>query len=81
MPRFTLNSSYIQDRPGTRGWMAGTHALLTSLGLTRFWQDPGACVLMDKEQWKEVVYEAVESAEHNASQHAMLVLSGGRKHH
>jgi hypothetical protein len=41
-------------------WMSGTRELLQSHGLREHWDDPAACAGMTKEQWKDVVYEAVE---------------------
>ena len=63
------------DRPGTRGWMHGTHALLTRLGLARFWQNPRLCVLQGKDGWKDIAYEAVEYAEDIARTHRFAAMS------
>ena len=55
--------------------MAGTHALLDSLGLNRLWQYPRTCVVMGKEKWKEMAYEAVENTEDNARAQRFAAMS------
>jgi hypothetical protein len=62
------------DKSGTRGWMHGTHTLLIRLGLSRFWQDPSACVHIGKERWKELAYEAVENAEDTARRQRLAAM-------
>ena len=69
------------DRPGTRGWMHGTHTLLARLGLDRFWQYPSTCARIDKLYWKKLAHEVVEDAEDAARGHrlaAMRSLSAAR---
>jgi len=52
------------DRKGAEdGWMGETRTLLKKLDLDRHWDDPGLCAAITKDEWKDVVYEAVESHE------------------
>ena len=45
-------------------WLKGPKDLLESHGLLEYWgkKIPTLCNGMSKEQWKDVVYEAVESS-------------------
>jgi hypothetical protein len=45
------------------GWMGTTRDLLVKHGMHSHWQNPKLCAAQSKDQWKDVVYEAVESAE------------------
>ena len=45
------------------GWMRGARDLLVKHGLGQYWHNPAACTDMPKDEWKDVVYEAVESSE------------------
>jgi len=52
------------ERRGARkGWMGTTRKLLTEHGLLSYWLHPNTCTTQSKEQWKDVVYRAVEGAE------------------
>ena len=59
-----------------RGWMSSTRALLTSRGLHGHWTSPSLCARMSKDEWKDVVYEAVESAEGAALRLRLGALNG-----
>ena len=43
--------------------MRGARDLLVKHGLGQYWHNPAACTDMPKDEWKDVVYEAVESSE------------------
>ena len=48
------------------GWMGTTRDLLTKHGMYSHWLNPNLCATQSKEQWKDVVYEAVEGIEDEA---------------
>jgi len=45
------------------GWMRGARDLLVGHGLGHYWHNPTACTAISKDEWKDVVYEAVEGRE------------------
>jgi hypothetical protein len=45
------------------GWMGTTRNLLVKHGMHAHWQNPKLCAMQSKEQWKDLVYKAVENAE------------------
>ena len=48
---------------GLPGWMRGARDLLVKHGLGQYWHNPAACTTMPKDEWKDVVYETIESNE------------------
>jgi hypothetical protein len=48
------------------GWMGTARDLLIKHGMYSHWLNPNLCATQSKEQWKDVVYEAVEGIEDEA---------------
>ena len=43
--------------------MRGARDLLVKHGLGQYWHNPAACTVISKDEWKGVVFEAVEGRE------------------
>ena len=58
------------------GWMGNTRDLLVKHGLYSYWLNPNLCADQCKNQWKDVVYEAVEGVEDEAVRGRFTAMSG-----
>ena len=58
------------------GWMGTTRDLLVEHGLYSHWLDPNLCAEQCKDQWKDIVYEAVEGREDEAVRARFAAMSG-----
>jgi hypothetical protein len=56
--------------------MGTTRDLLVKRGLHSHWRAPRLCATQSKEEWKDKVYEAVESAESEAVRRRFGAMSG-----
>jgi hypothetical protein len=57
------------------GWMRKTKTLLTDGGLIDNWHDPKMCSSQTKKEWKDIVYDSVESRETTATMSRLTNLS------
>ena len=58
------------------GWMGTMRSLLVKRGMYAQWHNPHLCTSQTKEEWKDRVYEAVESAEDEAVRRRFNAMSG-----
>jgi hypothetical protein len=67
----------IWDQKGSKdGWMGSTRSLLKKHGMLSHWFDPSLCVDQCKDEWKDIVYEAVESKEGEVLRQRLSSMSG-----
>ena len=60
----------------TKGWMGTTRKLLNDRGMGEHWRRPDLCASQSKDQWKDGVYGAVESAEDEARRNRFNAMAG-----
>jgi hypothetical protein len=65
---------------GSRGWMCTAEAEFNRLGLQEYWQNPDNITALQRDEWKDKVYKAVDSASNAQRAARLLTLTSTRQY-